>query len=167
MSTDADGTPVRPAQETEDGYRAVFRGLVVDTLSGRSQFGHIIDPRTGQLNWIIEFITADDFAGGMFIASPTADLPSEERYGISADALDDPDGNNLALVYRHGLYRVFRARSGTISFSHISDTLVSGSFDAVLLGEVAERGREAIRGEAEVSGTFSARSGNPGYVIGL
>jgi hypothetical protein len=165
--TDGDALPVRTAQDVEDGYRMILRGIVTDTLTGRAQFGHVLEPRSGATNWIIEFVSAEDFAGGVFIAAPTEALPEARRYSITADALADPSPDAFAVFYRHGLYRVFRGRSGSITFSHVSDSLVSGSFDAVLVGEVSDRGREAIRGDTEVSATFSARRGQPGYVIGM
>lgn len=167
IAVDTDGTIARPVAEAEEGYRVIMRGLVGDTLTGRAQFGHVLDQNSGRLNWIIELVTADDFAGGIFIASPVDAMPEAGRYGVAADALSDPGADQLALIYRHGLFRVFRARSGSVTFNHVSDTLVSGTFDVILTGEVADRGREAVRGEAEASGSFSARRGQPGYVIGL
>lgn len=164
---DDGSAPVRAVQESDEGYRVIFRGLVVDTLSGRSQFGHIIDPRTRERNWIVELVMADDFAGGMVIALPSDQPPSESRYDVSIDALEERPEGGAVLAYRHGLYRVFRGRAGSVTFTHVSDTLVSGNFDVTLVGEVAERGREAIRGESEISGSFAARPGQPGYVLGL
>jgi hypothetical protein len=166
-ASEGDVTAARPVVEADEGYRVVLRGQVADTLTGRAQFGHVLDQRTGQLNWIIELITADDFAGGMFIAAPFEAMPQAQRYAISAEALSDPANSDFAVIYRHGLFRVFRARAGSLTFNHVSDTLVSGTFDVTLVGEVADRGREAVRGEAEASGSFSARRGQPGYVIGL
>lgn len=160
------GSPSGVAQEEGEGYRVILRGVVNDTLSGRAQFGDVYDQVTQRVNPVIELVTSDDFAGGMFIAYGGSRWPGDGRYTLSGST-DDENGDGFQLVYRQGLYRSFRATSGNIAFSVVTDTLIRGTFDAVMVGEVAERGRDPVEGEVEVTGSFGARPGQPGYIIGL
>lgn len=160
-----DGSSTGVADADVDGYRVIFRGVVNDTLTGRAQFGDVYDAQTQQISPIIELITASDFAGGLFIAPGGNSWPNTGRFSVGDGAGDT--GEQFTLVYRQGLYRAFRSSSGSLSLSVVSDTLIRGSFDVVMTGSVAERGREPVDGEVEVSGSFSARPGQPGYIIGL
>ncbi len=149
-----------------DGYRVTFRGVVNDTLTGGATFGHVFDTGTGVTNAVIELETTQDFAGGIVIATGGQGFATTGRYAF--DAEEFARGNSgVTLIYRQGLHRAFRARSGTLTLTAVTDTLIRGSFDAVMVGEVAERGRDPISGEVEVSGVFSATAGEPGYIIGL
>lgn len=149
-----------------DGYRVIFRGVVNDTLSGRAVFGEVYDPETQTLTALVELVTTEDFAGGMFLGYSEPALPAAGRYAVDPSAYAEGE-DGFTLVYRQGLYRYFTARTGNVVFTAITDTLVEGTFDAVMVGEVAERGRDPVEGEVEVTGAFSARRGNPGYIIGL
>lgn len=157
-------TPTRATDETVDGYRVILRGVVNDTLSGRTQFGEVYDATRENLTPVIELVSNADFAGGMFITTNRASWPAEGRYPIGDGT---GEGEHFRVVYREGLYRSFQSVTGSLLLSVSTDTLIRGSFDAVMRGEVAEGGREPVSGEIEVSAAFSARPGRPGYIIGL
>ncbi len=157
--------PTRNVDRSGDGYTVIMRGVVNDTLSGRAQFGDVYDQQTREVKTVLEFVTAADFAGGMFIVPVGSSWPEAGAYSLGDGR--DSSGQGFRVVYRQGLYRAFSSRSGTLSLSTVTDTLIRGSFDAIMTGEVAERGREPVSGDVEVSGSFSARPGQPGYIIGL
>lgn len=154
--------PGKAAEASRDGYNVVMRGVVNDTLSGAAQFGDVFDSLSGDVTGVIELTTSADFAGGMFLTPGSDQWPATGNYPVNGN-----DGANaFTIAYRQGLYRIFQSRSGSITLTHVSDSLISGRFDAVLIGEVAEGGREPVRGEVNVSGSFSAQAGQPGYIIG-
>ena len=158
-------TTVGTSPDEVDGYRVTFRGVINDTLSGGARFGEVFDPRSNVTNAVIELVTTADFAGGIVIATGSRGFTGTGRFAFDAGGGVEDEG--LTLIYRQGLYRAFRARSGTLTLTAVTDSLIRGSFDAVMLGEVAERGRDPVQGEVEVSGVFSATAGEPGYIIGL
>lgn len=160
---DGIAAPSRVADVTDDGYSLVMLGVISDTLSGRAQFGDVYDTYTRQVTGVIELVTTADFAGGFFITPGEATWPGVGTHSIN----NDDAGDGFVVIYRQGLHRAFRARSGSLTLSVVSDTLIRGRFEAVMTGEVAERGREPVSGDINVVGSFSARPGQPGYIIGL
>lgn len=149
-------------------YRMILAGAISDTLRGRAVFGPVIaaPSRTEQL--VIKFETGVDFVGGLFITRGSTDLPPRGSHPL-ADATAEPDSlptGAFFVVYREGLLRNLRSRSGTVTFDTVSDSLITGSLEATLAGLVATR--MGLRsGEVHVSGQFSARSGIVGFIVGI
>ena len=169
----AGNTVSASAQEEEEerqDYRVILSGAAIDTLSGSAVYGFVVNPETDSVRFVVKLTTGVDFVGGVFIARGNDQMPEERSYSLAnnAEVPDSSLGSAFAVAYQEGLLRQLTSREGSVTFSHVSDTLVSGTLDATLRGRVATgRGGEVRDGEIHVSGRFDARKGIVGFVVGI
>lgn len=160
------------AEESEEQpmeYRVTLGNALSDTLQGEANFGRVQDPRSGEELFVIRLSTGFDFAGGIVISRRDTTMPEPGDYdlALAADSAATVPDDKFFIIYREGMLWDLRSESGTLTFSTVSDSLIEGSFDATLQGEIAERGRELTEGEVHAVGRFRAGPGMTGYVIGL
>lgn len=156
-------------EEAARDYEVLLGNAISDTLQGDARFGRVIDTDTSQETFVIELETGFDFAGGFFIAHGGPELPTTGTHELVApsDSLGGIPPGRYAIVYRQGMLRDLASRAGTVTFSTVTDTLIEGSFDATLRGFLALDARRLPNAEVHARGSFRARPGSPGYIIGL
>ncbi len=152
-------------------FRLILGGSATDTLSGDATYGHVINPRTDRIQLVIKLEVGVDFVGGVFIARGDSLLPEERTYDLVNTEEAHPDSvpsGAFFVVYQEGLLRQLTSRDGTVSFSHVSDTLISGTLEATLRGHVGTgRGGQIRPGEIRMNGRFDAQRGIVGFIVGL
>lgn len=168
-------TQLTQASGAEDGeestaeYRVVLGNALSDTLSGNADFGIVVEPATGTYRFVIRLATGFDFAGGIIIARSDTTLPQTGDYNIrtSTDTLTAGQPGEFAMFYREGMLRELRATQGTLTLSSVTDSLITGRFDVILRGTVANLNVEDGTAEVHAVGRFRADKDLGGYVIGL
>ena len=164
------GAGAEEAEEEEEQDYVVFLSTpLADTLQGNAMFGLVVDADTGRETFVVELESGFDFAGGFFVAYGDDALPAVGTHDLVAlsDSLKTVPPGRYAIVYRQGMLKDLVSRSGTVTFSTVNDTLIEGSFDALLHGFVAIGQRRLSNAEVHARGRFRATSGAPGYIIGL
>lgn len=150
-------------------YTLFLSGTVSDTLQGNAAFGVVIDPGTGVEQFIVKMAAQNDFTGGVFVARRDLSLPRPGSYQLGDVArapLSVPD-SMFVVVYRKGLDRYFKSTGGTLSIDVATDSLIEGSLEAAMVGWITASGELQDGQEIRIRGSFSARPGFAGYVIGL
>lgn len=163
QAVDADA----PKPRTYD-YEVVLRDALTDTLKGSARFGMVLDQQAGARTFVIDLDTGSDFAGGLILARRGEARPAAGTYRLVASTDSTGDASDgFALVYREGMLKDFGAEQGTLTLAHVSDTLVQGTFEASLAGQLADQGRDMKAASARARGHFKARPGQTGYIIGM
>lgn len=154
---------------TSAGYRAILGNALSDTLSGPAGFGTVLEPESRQYRFVIRLASGFDFAGGIIFARSDTAMPETGEYQLetATDSLAATQAGEFAMFYREGMLRELRATSGTLTLSTVTDTLIAGTFDATLRGNVASLNLEGRTAEVHVTGRFRAGRELRGYVIGL
>lgn len=171
----AEDQPVTPSAETSErrqqeptaAYEVVLANAISDTLTGNASFGRVRNPREERRQLVIRLRSSFDFAGGVIITRMSADLPDEGTHDLAADSAKYAAGEQFVIIYREGMLRDLRSFSGTLTLSSVTDTLITGEFDAMLRGYISEGSRDLQAGEVHAVGRFRAQRGMSGYVIGL
>lgn len=173
-SEDVPGNAALPedadVEASQHDYRVILAGAATDTLSGSAVFGYVVEPETGKELFVVKLETGLDVVGGLFVARGNRDLPEARSYALvnTAEVADSELGDRFKISYQEGLLRRLRSRQGTVTFSHVSDSLVAGSIEATLRGEVASGRGGSIRvDDVHVSGRFEAGPGTIGFVVGI
>ena len=150
-------------------FEVVLSNALADTLRGDATFGRMRDPHEGRDYFVIRLASRYDFAGGFVIARPKPELPEPGTFGIAAaaDTIETAAEGDFILLFREGMLRDLRSRSGSLTISTVTDTLITGRFDAVLTGYISEGSRELPGSEVRATGRFRAESGVVGYFMGL
>lgn len=149
------------------GYTVYLQGAVTDTLRGRTSFGRVVDTRTGAERFVIALEGQYDLAGGVFFVRSDPVLPEAGTYSLEAAGDDARAYDGFGLVYRQGLQRYLRAASGTLTLATVRDTLIEGSFQATLRGQVTRGGERLTNARVDARGSFRARPDPLGFIIGL
>ncbi|GEM_PF-1152917 len=154
--------------ESQD-YRVILTGAMSDTLTGDAVFGEVFQVATRSTKWIIELEAGSDFTGGMFITLGDTSLPAPGTYDLTVPAAGDTTAPQPPhhIVYRRGLILNIASVQGTLTFDVVSDSLIQGSFDALMRGDVPVPGAGVQKGEVRAVGRFAARYGPVGFIIGL
>ncbi|HEX7071204.1 MAG TPA: hypothetical protein VF190_10375 [Rhodothermales bacterium] len=157
-------------EEQSDAYRVILAGAATDTLSGGAVYGFVYNPRTGSEQFVVKLATGVDFVGGVFVARGNNQLPEERTYQL-ANVAEQPDsalGDRFMIAYQEGLVRQLDSRDGSVTFTHVSDTLIAGTIEATLRGLIAPGGGGQLReDEVHLSGRFEAERGIVGFIVGL
>lgn len=163
-----DSTLVADA-EVEEDYEVLLGTPLADTLRGDARFGLVTDSDTGQNVFVIELQTGFDFAGGFFVAHGASTPPRPGTHDLVplSDSLKSVLPGRYSIFYRQGMLKNLVSREGTVTFSTVTDTLIEGTFDALLYGFVAKGRQRLPNAEIRARGHFSARPGSPGFIIGL
>ena len=154
-------------EESSAEYRVVLANAVSDTLSGNATFGVVLHPERNARQLVIRLRSTFDFAGGVVISRRSMELPEEGTYDLTADSAAYAAGDQFRIIYREGMLRDLRSYSGTLTIESSSDTLITGSFDAMMRGYVSEGALELRSAEVHAVGRFEAEQGMAGYVIGM
>lgn len=163
------GSRVSGADLAKQDYRVFLSGAVLDTLHGNASFGKIWQPANGREEYLIELRAGSDFTGGMFIPIGDTTLPGPGTYDLAVPPPGDSTRPQPAyrIYYRRGLIINLASVSGKLTFSSVQDTLIQGSFDTVMRGDVPVPGAGVQPGEVHAHGEFKARAGNVGFVVGV
>ncbi len=165
-------------EEGEEGepadYHVFLSGALVDTLSGDAIFGEVWNPVTREHRLIIELVVGRGPGSGMYISQNDMSPPEPGTYSLAPQEGQDaaPEGT-YAISYREGLLRIVTSRAGTLTIEEVTDSTITGQFDAELFGEVVRvnrnpgvlpyQGPQVLNAE----GTFEAHRGTMGYVVGI
>lgn len=165
----AGGTASDAREERSTEHRVILGNAILDTLAGRAEFGVVVEPESGDYHFVIRLATGFDFAGGLIMARPDTALPPPGEYslGAGADSTAAAGAAGFTMYYREGMQRNLRAESGTLTLSTVTDTLITGRFDAILRGMITGMDRAAGEAEVHAVGSFRADGDMNGYVIGL
>lgn len=154
--------------ESSDEFRVVLANALSDTLSGRADFGVVVEPQSGKYYLVIRLAAGFDFAGGIVFARGDTTLPRAGEYQLfprpDSGAIGD---HSFTLFYREGMQRNFEVESGTLVLDSVTDTLIVGRFDALLRGTFGGMERPNAGAEVHAVGRFRAENTLNGYVIGL
>lgn len=148
-------------------YEVVLANAISDTLRGRATFGRVYSPQEEITQLVIRLRSSYDFAGGVVITRRSDALPEERTYDLDRDSLRMATGDQFVVIYREGMLYDLRSVGGSLTFSTVTDTLITGRFDATLRGHISEGSRDLEEGEVHAVGRFQAERGLSGYVIGL
>jgi len=161
--------PADEQEEEEEDYEVLLGNALTDTLRGDARFGYVVDPDANQPTFIVELKTGYDFAGGFFVARGGEALPTPGEHPLLAvsDSLKSVPPGRYAIIYRQGMVKDLASQAGTVTFTTVTDTLIEGTFDALLYGFVAKGRQRLPNAEIRARGHFSARPGSPGFIIGL
>ena len=154
-------------EESSAEYQVVLANAVSDTLSGSATFGAVLHPGRNARQLVIRLRSSYDFAGGVVITRRGTALPEEGTYDLTADSAAYAAGDQFIIIYREGMLRDLRSVSGTLTIESASDTLIAGSFDAMMRGYVSEGALELLSADVHAVGRFEAEQGMAGYVIGM
>ena len=161
------GTEDEDQEEPSAEYEVVLANAISDTLSGNATFGIVLHPRRNVRQLVIRLRSTFDFAGGVVISRRSTELPEEGTYDLAADSAAYAAGDQFTIIYREGMLRDLRSFSGTLTIESSSDTLITGSFDAMMRGYVSEGAVELRSADVHAVGRFEAERGMAGYVIGM
>ncbi len=153
--------------DAKNDFTIYLSGAVQDTLRGRAAFGDVVISGTQKPFTLIDLRAGGDFTGGFFIVFDSTGLPpvGEVDFAAATDSAEATGGTRI--VYRRGLLVDLRSRSGSVTFTQVSDTLIAGEIDAALYGVEYEEGTEMPGVELRARGAFRAHPGNVGYILGL
>lgn len=163
------GSQLSSADLAKQDYRVFLSGAITDTLHGKASFGKIWQPTNDRIEYLIELRAGSDFTGGMFIPMADTTLPQPGTYDLRVPAAGDSTSKppDYRIYYRRGLILNLASVSGKLTFSSVQDTLIQGSFDAVMRGDVPVAGAGVQPGEVHARGEFKARTGDVGFVVGV
>lgn len=163
------GASAESGEDSASEYRVILGNAISDTLRGSADFGTVVEPQTGNRRFVIRLATNFDFAGGMVFARGDTTLPAAGAYSLATatDTLAETQPEAFTMFYREGMLRNLRAVGGTLTLSSVSDTLITGTFDATLRGTAANLNVGTTTAEVHASGRFRADRNIRGYVIGL
>lgn len=167
--TDSVAVEVGEADAEPPDYRVYLTGAMADTLEGDAVFGEVFQVSTRSTKSIIELEAGSDFTGGMFITLGDTTLPRPGTYDLTVPEKGDTTTPQpqYRIIYRRGLILNIASVQGSLTFEAVTDSLIQGTFNALLRGDVPVPGAGVQRGEVRAIGQFVAEHGPVGFVIGL
>ncbi|MEX2399360.1 MAG: hypothetical protein WD423_01220 [Rhodothermales bacterium] len=155
--------------EPSGTYRVVLGNAITDTLRGRAAFGIVVEPVEQRERFVIRLKSDFDFAGGFVLARRDTLPPEPGAYqlDVTSGSLGDVRDDQFLMLYREGMLRDLRAVSGSATLSTVTDTLIVGTFDAVLRGRVAGIERPLGGAAVHAVGRFRAERDLDGFIIGI
>jgi hypothetical protein len=148
-----------PASHHSDSFRAAVDGAVRATISGHATFGRVTGG-PGSADVFTLNLGTDSSRGAVLLTQTRGIGLGVGRYRIS-DPADGPD-ELQALVMLGRADRpegVFRAQSGTLTITSVSDREITGLLSLDATGFLASAPEQDNR-QVYVSGSFTARAAN-------
>ena len=159
--------------ETID-YQVYLSGAIQDTVQGNATFNTTWNPHSNTRKFLIHLMVGTGPGSGIYITQDDTARPTPGTYSLVKQSdTTEVQENAFAISYRDGLLRVLTSRDGQLVIESVSDTSISGHFDAELWGEVVKvnrgPGELPFPGPQQVNarGEFTAERGNIGYMIGI